>query len=48
VARHVWAWYPGPGNFRGALRRPMRAVKGMSGRPTSRSARTAKTYRGIA
>src|SRR5260370_13798291 len=28
--------------------RPARAVKEMSGRPTSRSTRTAKTYRGIA
>jgi hypothetical protein len=34
--------------LRGAERRPVRAGKEMSGRPVSRSIRTARTYRGIA
>src|SRR5262245_13840417 len=38
----------GRSNLQGAGRRPARAVKEMSGRPTSRSTRTTKTYRGIA
>lgn len=48
VARHARASVYGSGTFRGAWRRPVRAVKGMSGRPTSCSIRTAGTYRGIA
>src|SRR5690349_8769227 len=39
-----WGW----GNLQGAERRPMRTVKEMSGRPTSRSRRATETYRGIA
>jgi hypothetical protein len=36
-----------PGNLQDAERRPTRAVKEMSGRPTSRSIRATKTYHGI-
>jgi hypothetical protein len=36
------------GSLRDAERRPARAVKEVSGRPASRSTRTAKTHRGIA
>jgi hypothetical protein len=35
-----------PDNFRDAQRRPVRAVKGMNGRPTSRSIRTARCTTG--
>ena len=38
----------GRGSLRDAERRPARAVKEMSGRPTSCSTRTMKTYHGIA
>src|SRR5512140_3879272 len=38
----------GRGSLRDAGRRPVRAVKEMSGRPVSRSTRTTRTYRGIA
>src|ERR1700712_1691354 len=38
----------GPGTLRGSERRPVRAVKEMSGRPTSCSIRTTTSYHGIA
>src|SRR6476659_2740939 len=38
----------GPGTLRGSERRPVRAVKEMSGRPTSCSIRTTMSYHGIA
>jgi hypothetical protein len=46
----VRSWYEPVGQdyLRDAERRPVRAVKEMSGRPVSRSIRTTRTYRGIA
>jgi hypothetical protein len=46
----VMSWHEpvGRGTLRDAERRPVRAVKEMSGRPVSRSIRTTRTYRGIA
>src|SRR6266516_6579072 len=46
----VMSWHEPVGRFslRDAERRPVRAVKEMSGRPVSRSTRTTRTYRGIA
>ena len=46
----VRSWHEpvGQGDLRDAERRPVRAVKEMSGRPVSRSTRTTRTYRGIA
>ena len=46
----VRSWHEPVGQdyLRDAERRPVRAVKEMSGRPVSRSIRTTRTYRGIA
>jgi hypothetical protein len=46
----VMSWHEpvGRDNLRDARRRPARAVKEMSGRPTSCSTRMTKTYHGIA